>query len=84
MPTLCRCFEYGGFVVRPAAGGDIVAQGGGTTIRFDAVPRDQAGLRQIGLSLNRPVECRHEERIGRSTLTVGPGARAVWNFDATE
>lgn len=74
----------GGFVVRPAAGGDIVAQGGGTTIRFDAVPRDQAGLRQIGLSLNRPVECRHEERIGRSTLTVGPGARAVWNFDATE
>lgn len=74
----------GGFVVRPVAGGGIVAQGGGTTIRFDAVPRDQAGLRQIGLSLNRPVEYRHEERIGRSTLTAGPGTRAVWNFDATE
>ncbi|WP_371601152.1 hypothetical protein [Streptomyces sp. NBC_00564] len=30
------------------------------------------------------MEYRHVERIGRSTLTVGPGTRAVWNFDATE
>jgi hypothetical protein len=74
----------GGFVVRPVAGGGVVAQRGGTTIRFEAVPRDQAGLRQVEMSLNRPVEYRHEERIGRSTLVVGPGSRAVWTFGDTK
>ncbi|MDX6363856.1 MAG: hypothetical protein QOC85_2866, partial [Streptomyces sp.] len=59
----------GGFVVLPVAGGGVVAQRGGTTIRFDAVASDQVGLRQIELSLNRSVS-RHEERIGRSTLVV--------------
>jgi hypothetical protein len=72
----------GGFVVRPVAGG-VLAVRGGTTLRFDAVPREQAGLRQVGLSLNRSVEYRHEERIGRSTLVVGPGSRAVWTFGGT-
>ncbi|MFE9995476.1 DUF5829 family protein [Streptomyces avermitilis] len=74
----------GGFVTRAEADGGIVARRGGTTIRFDAVPRDQLGLRQAELSLNRPVEYRHEERIGRSTLVVGPGARAVWTFGTAE
>ncbi|MFD4527019.1 DUF5829 family protein [Streptomyces sp. NPDC058470] len=74
----------GGFVVRATAGGGVVALGGGTTIRLDAVPRDQVGLRQIGLSLNRSVGYRHQEQIGRSTLVVGPGTRAVWTFDDTE
>ncbi|MET8030046.1 DUF5829 family protein [Streptomyces avermitilis] len=74
----------GGFVTRPVADGGIVARHGGTTIRFDAVPRDQVGLRQVDLSLNRPVEYRHEERIGRSALVVGPGTRAVWTFGAAE
>lgn len=32
------------------------------------------------MSLNRPVKDRHVERIGNSTLTVGPGSRAVWTF----
>jgi hypothetical protein len=71
----------GGFVVRPVPGGGVVALRGGTSIRFDAVPRDQVGLRQVEQALNRPVEYRHEERIGRSTLVVGPGIRAVWTFD---
>ncbi|MDF3145055.1 MULTISPECIES: DUF5829 family protein [unclassified Streptomyces] len=70
----------GGFSVRDVAGGGVVARGGGTTIRFDAVARDQVGLRQVAFSLNEAVPYRHEERIGRSTLTVGPGARAVWRF----
>ncbi|MFE9768110.1 DUF5829 family protein [Streptomyces sp. NPDC005808] len=74
----------GGFVVKPVSGGGIVAQGGGTMIRLDAVARDQVGLRQIGLSLNRSMEYRHQEQIGRSTLAVGPGNRAVWTFDDTE
>lgn len=70
----------GGFAVRSVADGGVVAHGGGTTIRFDAVAREHAGLRQIEMSLNRPVPHRHEERIGHSTLAVGPGARAVWTF----
>lgn len=74
----------GGFVVRPIPGGGVVALRGGTTIRFDAVPRDQVGLQRVEMSLNRPVSYRHEERIGRSTLTVGPGARAVWTFDPAD
>lgn len=34
------------------------------------------------MSLNRPVKDRHVEQIGHSTLTVGPGSRAVWTFAA--
>jgi len=72
----------GGFTVRTVAGGGVVAVGGGTTIRLDAVPREQAGLRRVEISLNRPVKDRHVEPIGHSTLTVGPGSRAVWTFAA--
>jgi hypothetical protein len=68
----------GGFVVQSVPGGVIVVRGG-TTIRFDVVPRAQAGLKQVEFALNRPVP-RHEEQLGRSTLVVGPGARAVWTF----
>ena len=70
----------GGFAVRTEGDGGVVARRGGTALRFDAVPRDKAGLRQVTFSLNRPVKQRHEERIGRSSLVVGPGARAVWTF----
>ncbi|MET9681535.1 DUF5829 family protein [Streptomyces coeruleorubidus] len=70
----------GGFTVRTLPGGGAVAHGGGTTLRFDAVPLDQVGLRQVEMSLNRPVSYRHEERIGHSALVVGPGPRAVWTF----
>ncbi|MER5733820.1 DUF5829 family protein [Streptomyces sp. NPDC002138] len=72
----------GGFTVRRTPGGGAVAQGGGTTIHLDAVARENAGMRQVELSLNHPVAHRHVERIGRSTLAVGPGTRAVWTFDA--
>lgn len=70
----------GGFRIHPVAGGDAIAQGGGTTLYFDAVPLDQVGLRTIEFSLNRSVHHRDVERIGNSTLVVGPGARAVWTF----
>ncbi|MFC9505538.1 DUF5829 family protein [Streptomyces sp. NPDC057002] len=73
--------KAGGFAVRSLEDGGVVAKGGGTTLRFDAVPIDQVGLRQVEMSLNRPVSYRHEERIGHSTLAVGPGPRAVWTFD---
>ena len=68
----------GGFIVRTVPSG-VVALRGGTTIRLDAVPLSQVGLRQVEFSLNRPVP-RHEEQLGQSTLAVGPGARAVWTF----
>jgi hypothetical protein len=72
----------GGFAVRTLPGGDVVAEGGGTTIRLDPVPRDQAGMQRITMSLNQPVKYRHVEQLGHSTLTVGPGSRAVWTFAA--
>jgi hypothetical protein len=70
--------EAGGFRIRTTPGG-AVAQGGGTTLYFDAVPLDQIGLRQVEFSLNRFAP-RHVEQIGQSTLVVGPGKRAVWTF----
>lgn len=76
MPLL----RAGGFAVRTLPDGGVVAECGGTTIRLDAVPRGQAGLQRVEMSLNRPVKDRHVERIGHSTLTVGPGSHAVWTF----
>ncbi|MEU0671943.1 DUF5829 family protein [Streptomyces sp. NPDC006172] len=72
----------GGFAVRnlPGGGGGVVAEHGGTTIRLDVVPREQAGLRQVDMSLNGPAKTRHVEQLGHSTLTVGPGSHAVWTF----
>ncbi|MBT2409256.1 hypothetical protein J7I94_01540 [Streptomyces sp. ISL-12] len=74
----------GGFAVRTVAGGGVVADDGTTRIRLDAVARDQAGLRSLGFALDRPVAERHVERIGNSTLVVGPGARAGWSFTSGE
>ncbi|MEV5893841.1 DUF5829 family protein [Nonomuraea fuscirosea] len=72
--------KAGGFKVTQTGGGAL-ATGGGTTIQLDSVARPQAGLKKVGFSLNHSV-ARHVERIGRSTLTVGPGANADWTFDA--
>lgn len=70
----------GDFSLRHGPNGEVVARGDGTTIRFDVVPDGRTGLRQVEMSLNRPVGYRHEVRLGRSTLVVGPFARAVWTF----
>ncbi|MEV5981040.1 DUF5829 family protein [Streptomyces sp. NPDC052114] len=69
----------GGFTVRTEGDG-LVARRGGTTIRLDATTRADSGLKEVSFTLNKSVK-RHVERIGRSTLTVGPGATAVWTFD---
>ncbi|GHH30246.1 DUF5829 family protein [Lentzea cavernae] len=60
-------------------GDSVVAACGGTTIRFEEVPIGLTGLRRAEFELNRPVT-RHVERLGTSTLVVGPGERAVWTF----
>ncbi|MFE9027220.1 DUF5829 family protein [Streptomyces iakyrus] len=76
--------KAGGFAVRSLPGGGVVANGGGTTIRCDSVPVERAGLKQVEMSLNQPVAYRHVERIGHSSLVVGPGSRAVWTFGEQE
>ncbi|MGW6929484.1 DUF5829 family protein [Lentzea sp. NPDC054927] len=68
----------GGFAVVSSPGG-VVASRGGTTMRFDSVAAGQTGLKRVEFSLNHAVG-RHVERLGTSTLVVGPGARAVWTF----
>ena len=73
----------GGFALRSVANGGVVARGGGTTIRYDVVGREHAGMRRVEMSLNHPVKYRHVEQLGHSTLVVGPGTRAVWTFDDT-
>ncbi|SDM21003.1 DUF5829 family protein [Allokutzneria albata] len=73
-------FRAGGCAVQTVPGG-VVTRCGATTIRLDSVPRARAGLRQVDFVLNKAVD-RHEEKIGLSKLVVGPGARAVWTFNA--
>jgi hypothetical protein len=68
----------GGFTLLPSPEG-VVASRGGTIVRFDSVPMGQTGLKQVEFELNCVV-AQHVERLGRSTLVVGPGKRAVWTF----
>ncbi|MFD9698665.1 DUF5829 family protein [Lentzea sp. NPDC059081] len=68
----------GGFTPRADEHG-AVATRGGTTMRFDVVPMGQTGLKRVEFELNHGV-ARHVERLGTSTLVVGPGKRAVWTF----
>ncbi|MFD2470527.1 DUF5829 family protein [Amycolatopsis silviterrae] len=69
----------GGLTVRDLPTGAI-ATDGQTTIRFETAPASEVGLRQLDLTLNRPTGTRHVERLGHSTLTVGPGPHARWTF----
>ncbi|MDR8412877.1 DUF5829 family protein [Nonomuraea sp. 3-1Str] len=84
LATAVPLLKAGGFSVRTISGGGIIAVGGGTTIRLDAVARAQAGLKQVTFSLNKTITYQDEVQIGRSTLLVGPGTRAVWNFDGPQ
>jgi len=68
----------GGFKLKTDSRG-VTALRGGTTMRFDKAQIGQTGLKRIEFELNRGV-ARHVERIGGSTLVVGPGKRAVWTF----
>lgn len=74
MPLL----RSGGFSLRTGPG-SVVASRGGTTMRFDEVPLGRTGLKRVEFGLNRAVG-RHVEKLGTSTLVVGPGKRAVWTF----
>ncbi|TDC72561.1 hypothetical protein E1283_21405 [Streptomyces hainanensis] len=84
LATTVPLLEAGGYDVETRGNGTVVVNDGTTTIRLDPVPLDEVGLRGLQFSLNDATGTRHVEEIGRSTLTVGPGARAVWTFDAPE
>ncbi|MFD4639965.1 DUF5829 family protein [Lentzea sp. NPDC058436] len=68
----------GGFAVR-TEGRTVVATCGGTTMRIDEAPVEDIGLKRAEFALNRPAAL-HVERLGTSTLVVGPGKHAVWTF----
>ncbi len=74
-------FAAGGLSIRKTHD-RIEASDGSTTIVLDAVPLEQAGLRRIVFDLNAPAAEAHVERIGASSLVVGPGEHAVWSFPA--
>ncbi|MCX2949200.1 DUF5829 family protein [Lentzea sp. NEAU-D7] len=59
--------------------GAVVATRGGTTMRFDEVRPGRTGLKRVEFELNRAA-APHVEKLGTSTLVVGPGKRAVWTF----
>jgi hypothetical protein len=64
---------------RRREGASVIAEGHGATIRVtgDAARR---GLEELQMRLGRDV-ARREARIGRSTLTLGPGRDASWTFE---
>lgn len=72
-------FKAAAFDVRKTRMG-LEASDSSTTVILDTAPREQAGLRRIIFVLNAPAKDAHVERIGRSTLIVGPGDHAVWSF----
>ena len=61
------------------SGSDIQAIGRDSTFRFSLIAADGRALREVRFALNRPVSGR-VETIGRSRLSVGPGAAAAWTF----
>ncbi|MDP9226479.1 MAG: DUF5829 family protein [Actinomycetota bacterium] len=72
-------FEAAGFAVS-RSGGLSVAQDVETTIRLDSSAVAGLGLRRVEFVLVAPSGTVHVEVIGHSTLTVGPGNHAVWDF----
>jgi hypothetical protein len=68
-----------GFVVTRA--GDVLsAVDLRTTISMRCTAADAVGLRRLEFELAAPAVAPHVEAIGGSTLTVGPGQRATWDF----
>jgi hypothetical protein len=71
--------EAAGYRIR-REGAAVTADGVESDLRFNLTEPSAKGLRRVRFALNRPVP-RHVERIGQSTLVVGPGATAVWTFE---
>ncbi|WP_129837749.1 DUF5829 family protein [Streptomyces sp. RFCAC02] len=74
-------FEAAGLDIEYFDDGDVHVSDGVTEVQFDVVPAGEYGLQWIKMALNESQDVMTEERIGNSTLSVGPGARAVWTFE---
>jgi hypothetical protein len=59
----------------------LIARDAHTTIVLSATSREADGIRRVEFVLNAQTKT-HVEHLGRSTLIVGPGAGAVWRFEA--
>ena len=79
VPAIEAMFRAAGFQVSRNAA-TLTAHGSDFDCLIDVVPAPEIGLRRVEFVLNGDVRSRHVEMIGHSTLTVGPGRRAVWTF----
>jgi Family of unknown function (DUF5829) len=75
-----RLLDAAGYAV--ARFGDALsASDAQMTIMLHRAGPDVVGLSRIEFELATPAVSTHAEAIGRSTLTVGPNRRAVWEFN---
>ena len=79
VPAIEAMLRAAGFQVSRNAA-TLTARGSDFDCLIDVVPAEEIGLRRVEFVLNDAVRSVHVERIGRSTLTVGPHRRAVWTF----
>jgi hypothetical protein len=63
-------------------GESVIAESADTTLTVTA-SREPAGLTEVRMALTRDAPPR-DLRLGRSTLTLGPGRAARWSFDVTK
>ena len=76
--TLCRttCVRWSA----RCSGATLRARGSDFDCVIDVVPGGELVLRRVEFVMNGAVRSQHVELIGHSTLTVGPGRRALWTF----
>jgi hypothetical protein len=79
VPAIEAMLRAAGFQVSRNAA-TLTARGSDFDCLIDVVSANEIGLRRVEFVLNGDVRSRHVEMIGHSTLTVGPGRRAVWTF----
>jgi hypothetical protein len=68
------------FQVRPD-GGRVLASDGHATIVLQTRTGAQSGMRRLTFGLDSPPGEVVLEELGRSTLQLGPGEQAVWEFN---
>lgn len=81
-PRLRPMLEAADMRVVNTAGG-FVASDAAHVLRFRLVEPRKVGLARLVFSLNEAAAPRTEQ-IGRSRLTLGPGAVATWTFESAE
>lgn len=73
-------YAAAGFEVARTSGG-ATAHDSAITISFIEATPEASGLRRLEFALNQPAPTARVSRLGRSTLTIGPGDQAAWVFE---